>query len=487
MNKETKQTKSPATPEKIFKIMMTVTYVVAAAFFLTNITGGNVMGAITIAVCMFLFSVVVVFMRKRNLPMVKQQLILSLGLVFLVFVISMNSGSYYSDDFPLFLAVIALSGMYLEPSYTIWQVILSTICLGILYVVHPEKADPLSQYLMCVGLFDIAAWMMYMLIRRGRAFIEIGNQRAEEAERLIEAINATGIKLQENCEASSDRINGMQAINDSLSGNVEELKKGSDEITQGTKDVDIACDNVLQCMKITEEHVGALNAEVKKVEDVLALNKQNVGAMDAQMQKVKSEVNDVNQVFDLLQQQIDEIAGVTEQLTAIATSTKMLALNASIEAARAGQSGAGFAVVASKVQDLALDSNKCSDQVVEIVGRMKNQIDATRNQITESTQAIESSIDTLDGLEQGFDGLITQFGSLYGNIEEQNKSIQDVDEIFAQLRDRVLSMAAYAEENEAAVETIVDATLAYRDYVDKIIGDTKQIHELSNEMMDSAQ
>ena len=479
------KSKSPATPETIFKIMMILTFAVGGVFLITNLTAGNITGVLTIGICLTTFGIAVILMKKLKVNLEKQQLFLSIGLVVLVFCISLNSGSYYSDDFPLFLAVIALSGMYLQPLYPLYQSILATVFLIILYVLHPEKADPLSQFIMCLAIMDLTAVLLYLLVKRGRAFIEISEQRAKEAEQLVDAINVTGGKLQENCAQSSERIGGMQDINASLDGNVEELKKGSEEIMQGTKDVDTSCEEVHACIQVTENQIGALNEEVKKVEVVLGENKTNIGEMDTQMEKVKREVADVNNVFAHLNEQMEQIVAVTEQLTSIAASTKMLALNASIEAARAGDSGAGFAVVASKVQELALDSSNCSDRVSEIVNQMKEQIAVTTEQIVESTNAIEGSIQTLNGLEKGFDGLITQFGSLYGNIEEQNNNIKNVDTIFTQLKDRVLEMAAYAEENQATVETIVDATLAYRDYVDLIVEDTKQINELSTDMLAS--
>ena len=484
MNKN-KKAKAPASPEQIFKIMMILTFAAGGAFFCTNLAAKNVMGMLTIGICLTTFAIAVILMKKMNIKQEKQQLILSLALVVLVFCISLNSGSYYSDDFPLFLAVIALTGMYLQPLYSIYQGILATIFLLILYFVHPEKADPLSQYIMCLAIMDLTAVVLYLLIKRGRAYIEISEIRAKEAEDLINAINTTGEKLQANCAQSSERIGGMQEINASLDGNVEELKKGSEEIMQGTKEVDSSCEEVHACIQVTGNQIGALNEEVKKVEVVLAENKTNIGEMDVQMEKVKREVADVNNVFARLNEQMEQIAAVTEQLNSIASSTKMLALNASIEAARAGDQGKGFAVVASKVQDLALDSSKCSDQVDEIVAQMREQIAVTSQQIVESTAAIESSIQTLNGLEKGFEGLIAQFTSLYGNIEEQNNNIKNVDEIFAQLRDRVLGMAAYAEENQATVETIVDATLAYRDYVELIVEDTRQMNEVSNDMLES--
>ena len=479
------KSKTPATPEAIFKIMMILTFAAGGVFFCTNLFAKNIMGMLTIGICMTTFAIVVILMKKMNVRQERQQLILSLALIVLVFCISLNSGNYYSDDFPLFLAVIALTGMYLQPLYSIYQAILATAFLLILYFVHPEKADPFSQYMMCLVIMDLTAFVLYLLIKRGRAYIEISEVKAEEAKELIGAINVTGEKLQANCAQSADRIGGMQEINENLDGNVDELKKGSEEIMQGTKEVDASCEEVHACIQVTGAQIESLNEEVKKVEVVLAENKTNIGEMDIQMEKVKKEIRDVNKVFAHLNEQMEQIAAVTEQLNGIATSTKMLALNASIEAARAGEQGKGFAVVASKVQDLALDSTKCSDQVDSIVAQMREQIAVTSAQIEESTAAIENSIQTLAGLENGFEGLIAQFTSLYGNIEEQNTNIKNVDGIFAQLRDRVLGMAAYAEENQATVDAIVEATEAYRNYVELIVEDTKQMSEVSTNMLES--
>ncbi len=484
MNEKKNVPKSPATPEKIYKIMMIITFSVASVFLIKNLLGGDIQGALVVAGCLFVFGLGSFLMKKLNVSMNSRQLFISIALLFLVFIVSMNSGNFYSDDFPLFLAVIALSGMYLQPSYPLFQGVVASILLIVLYILHPEKADPLSQYIMCLVIFNLVAFILYLLIKRGRSFIDLSTYRAEQAEQLLNAIQSVGKKLEENCQQSAGRIHGMQEVNLSLDGNVVELKRGSNEITQGVQEVDTTCQNALVEMQTTEQNIENLNSEIKKVEVVLEENKKNMHTMAEQMQKVKKAVGEVNAVFALLEEQISEIAGVTDQLTSISSSTKMLALNASIEAARAGQSGAGFAVVASKVQTLALDSNSCSNHVVEIVEKMKAQIEKTTNELVQSTQVIEGSLTTLNGLEKGFDGLSMQFNSLYANMEQQNQNIHNVDATFGQLRDRVLEMNAYAEENQAAVETIVIATQSYKDYVNDIVKDTEHIQELSASMLD---
>ena len=483
---EKKKAKLPASPERILKVMMIMTFSVASVFFLKNLLGANVKGAIVIGICLAVFGGVIFALNKMKMPATTKQLVISVGLMLVVFMISTNSGDFLSDDFILLMAVIGLGGLYLEPLYPIVQGIVGLILLILLRILYPHKADPNGQFIMCLAIFAVCSFVMYMLVKRGKAYIELGNERAEEAEHLLASIQQVGAELEANCEQSSVRVAGISEINDNLKANVAELKKGSESVTEGTREVGEACIEAMTQITVTGGHIASMNEAIQKVENALAENSENMRAMSAQMQNVRKEIAEENEVFAILQNQINDIAAVADQINSIAASTKMLALNASIEAARAGASGAGFAVVASKVQDLAVDSNRCSDQVVAIVEQMKDQIARTAQELQDSVQAIEESVGTLAGLEEANAGLTTQFIGLYENIEEQNYNIQGIDSIFGNLRDRVLEMGAYAEENQAMVDSIATATKSYRHYVNDIVEDTKHIHNLSAAMLETS-
>lgn len=484
MAKTVKEVKGPIAQEKIFRTMMTMTVIVAVAFFLKNVISQTWAGAIAVGVVLVVFGLSTFILKKANASQFAQQMALCVNLPLLVFFISIFSGNYYSDDFSLFLAVIGLSGLYLEPLYTKVQMVEIPILLILLYVIHPEKADPISQYAMCVVVTVVAAYTILLTINRGRAFIALSMVRAEEAEKLLASIKLVSQELQENYETSSERIEGMQKVNDALEKNTSELKAGSYGITEGTHEVEVACDEVREHMQITGKHVQSMNEEVKHVEEAMSENKENMKLMDAQMQSVKKTVDETKEVFALLQQQIEEITEATGQLTKIAANTKMLALNASIEAARAGEAGSGFAVVASQVQGLAFDSNTCSERVIAIVDGMKKQIDVTSAQLNESDEAINNSIESLDGLENGFDGLISSFDSLYEHIEEQNKNVENMDSIFENLRNMVGEMSAYSEENQAMVEAIAESMNSYKESMKLIVDDAKEISDLSASMIE---
>ena len=484
MNKKT--TKSPMSEKGIYKNMMIAVLSVASLFFVKIILSKAWSGAIVIGVCLAVFSLLTVVMKKRNVKSETQQLVICLSIILLVFCISLNSGSYYSDDFPLYLAVIALSGLYLVPKYTLIQAALIDILLMAAYFIHPEKADPFSQYIMCVAILTVCAFCFYMVIKRGRAFIEIGQNRAKEAEKLLAELKDAGEKLQENCEHSLERISKLEKANERLESGISDLRDGSSSITQGTVEVSQTFDDMQEKMLTTQEHVSSLNTEVKKVEDSLADSKKNMKEMSSEMVALKETLEATGKVFTTLQNEIHEIVQYTQELNKIANSTNTLALNASIEAARAGQMGAGFAVVASKVQTLAVDSNQCSAQIATVVNAMENLIQTTTAQLSNSQDAVDHSINSLNDFQDSFKNLTSQFKSLYRNIEDQNDNIKDMDHSFEELRNKIADMASSSEENQTSVDGITESIDIYKHNIGKIIDDNIVISQLSNSLLESA-
>lgn len=484
MKNDEKPVKKPASETEIFKNMMKTVFAVSSVFFAKNVMSQSWQGAAIIGLCLIIFTLVVFTMKKRSVQQETQQLAICISIVFLVFCISLNSGNFYSDDFPLYLAVVAISGLYLVPKYTLIQAALIDVLLAAAYIIHPEKADPLSQYIMCMAIFTVGAFCLYMVINRGRAYIEIGAAKTRDAEKLLSELKYAGEELEENCNSSVERIATLEKANLLLENSTSELRSGSEGITTGTFEVAQTFDDVQQKMFVTQTHVEQLNKDVKRVESALSENKKSMQEMTNEMEVLKTAVSSTAEVFSSLQEQIGEITAITEQLTSIAASTNMLALNASIEAARAGQAGAGFAVVAAKVQDLAVDSNSCSSQVVSVVSAMQRQIEATNKQLTDSTQAINSSIESMKGFQNDFDHLTSQFGSLYSNIEEQNVSVREMNQIFEDLKFKINEMAASSEANQTSVEAMTDALQVYKENINRVVTSNKQIHNLSATMLE---
>lgn len=273
-----------------------------------------------------------------------------------------------------------------------------------------------------------------------------------------ESIGNVSVAVNEIAENTTSQASSTSEA----SGSVGEI---ADEIGDTSREVVSLDENSKMMLEYSDKSMEALSRLI----EVNTKTKADIDSMYAQTESTNDSVLKISQAAIYISE--------------IASQTNLLSLNASIEAARAGQSGAGFAVVASKVQELAVDSNRCSGQVVEVVTAMQSQIEITTEQLGESTSAIDASISALEGLQDSFGDLTTQFGALYDNIESQNTNVEKMDDKISQLESRINEMSACSEENQAYVDEITNAVELYKDHMRLVINDSQQVNDLSVSML----
>ncbi len=465
MNKRKKDAKKMLSHESIYKIMQWLPVIVCSLFFIKNIGEENAAALITIGACLAVFISILVIVKVRNVSLYLKEFIMAITLPFLVFIISLNSGASYSDDFSLYLAVVALTGLYLEPQFTKIQIVLVDIILVIMYLAHPEKAESLSQYILCVVVFTLAACLFYQVIKRGRAFIEISEVRAQESEKLLETVRSMGTELEHDFTASSAKIEMS----------TQGLHSGSVAITQGAREVSESCDVVRDRIVETEAQISSLNKEVKHFENVLGENRNHVDSMNEQVNTVSEIINESGNIFRTMEEQMNEVAGIAKQINDISFKLTILSLNASVEAAHVGESGAGFQVLASEMRELSEISTGFSTQVSEVVEELLQRVAKTSERLTSGEEALSQSEKTMSGLVESMEELNQQFEQLYGNIERQNESVNQINHIFNNLSNKVSDMHNNSMANQESVESIVEAMMIYRDSVDKIVKNTQSV------------
>ena len=482
-----KKASKPLSREGIFKLMVTLTFLVSAAFVIKNLLGGDMQGTIIDGAVLAAFTVALLVMKALKVKADTQRMVVSSSIIVLVFIIGLTTGTYYSEDFCLYLAVIGLTGLYLKPSYAWIQLVLSDIFLVIQFIAHPEKADPLSQFIMCMVTFTLAGIMFALVIGRGRAFIERAQQRTEVAESLLNSMKTIGLELESNFQASNKRMDSLKAANEQIRDSADILQQSSENISSDAYQVSGSCDSVQLRMQETEQSIQSLNREIHNFEEVMDVNRRNMTEMNSQMDTVKRAMDETTRVFKILDEQMQQIATVTEEINKIASNTGLLAVNASIEAARAGAAGKGFAVVATNVRELAVNSTQCSNEVADVVSSMQTQIDTTSRQLSDSTEAIAATLQTLSSFQQGFNQMMEQFTSIYGNIEAQTESVGHVAGIFTDLKDRAATMSANSEQNQQSVDSIAGTMRLYRENIAAVIEDNRRIQALSENMLSIAQ
>ncbi|MFM5351236.1 HAMP domain-containing methyl-accepting chemotaxis protein [Aeromonas dhakensis] len=155
--------------------------------------------------------------------------------------------------------------------------------------------------------------------------------------------------------------------------------------------------------------------------------------MTATMQQIAAMIAQANEAMGQLSSQSEQVGRVTEVIATIAEQTNLLALNAAIEAARAGEQGRGFAVVADEVRLLASRTSQSTEEISQTIASIQQQTRQTVNTVSSGTRlveegrgAVDSVTATLDAMLQLVQDLSGQLGAIATATEQQSRVAQEV-------------------------------------------------------------
>jgi methyl-accepting chemotaxis protein len=283
-----------------------------------------------------------------------------------------------------------------------------------------------------------------------------------------------------NTEISSN-VNDLLKVESGITHGLNTLLQGSEFTTKETNVVKEHLHSLTQNSKETKQSVDKVFKKLELSSDEIINAKESVTNIVYKMDNASGVFTEFYEAFSQLKERYSDLSKFANIINNISIQTNLLGLNASIEAARAGKAGLGFAVVANEVKKLSDATKKNSDDIIDSLKNMTDTIETLSNKSSEGIKAVETTAAFVKETEILFESIAKSEREVFEYVKEvqvsQEQNLQEVQEIELNLENIIKKST---DENQQ-LESLILAIQEKSDFYLNILNHLKQIKLLEEE------
>lgn len=316
-----------------------------------------------------------------------------------------------------------------------------------------------------------------------RALHELQTHVSEMMKQIIESSQQVASSCQQLTNSSEQSAEVSGSVADSIVNVAGACSEQFTEVESASSNIERLTES-MERFKNTIEHAGRVVADAKGQADE---GEKSVTGAVKQMQLIEQSVSESAQVIEELGKESDKIGTIVDAISQIAEQTNLLALNAAIEAARAGEHGRGFAVVADEVRKLAEQSSSSAGEISSLIGSIQEKARNAVSVMQDGVSQVQNGVGAVNGAGNSFKDIAGMVEQVVGETDEMERTVASLATNANSIYEAINKISEMSRNVASEAETVSAATEEQTATMNEIASASRRLTEMAQGMETSVE
>lgn len=456
----------------------------ALAYMLELFKGTRTVGYICIFTALCLVPVIaewILFRRNPESRLIMHVIGVCYGLLYVFIIFTANSVTNFVYAVPMFVVLLLYSDVRFSALYC------GTLCLmNILDVVYVAMtvgyaADQIADVeIRTTSIILIAVFCVMSTVylnKLNKAKLASLNAEKDKSTQMLGSTLQLAAQISQGIEQVTEKMELLDQSVVHIQGSMKEVTQGSTETADSVQQQMVRTEEIQNHIARVKENADTIDRGIDDAAEVIHKGQKNIDTMTRQVQKSIAANDTVISKMEDLSTQTEKMNTIIEMITGITNQTSLLSLNASIEAARAGDAGKGFAVVAGEISSLASQTKSATVNITELIQSINAELKEVSAAIDLVTDSNKSHAATAREVRDSFERIAEMTKSIGQQTSAMKETVMNLDTANAGIVESIQTISAITEEVSAHSSETYEACEKNSSMVSEVTGIVENLNE----------